>query len=128
MDEAEQVVDLVATKKYDARLIDYNNDSTTTFANVQAFFRTLEDRLVAHGTSDLADTYDDVEIEIYAGGTGVIRTYAGWFPVSGFTAQGSTVRFQIDTAEEVPANALDREILQHAAAIITSDAVWNRSR
>jgi hypothetical protein len=127
MDEAEQVVDLVAGKKYDARLIDYNNAPTTTFEDVRAFFRMLEDRLVAHGTSDLADTYDDVEIEIYTGGTGVIRTYNGWFPVSGFTGQDSRVRFQIDTAEEVPANALDREILQHAAAIITSDAVWNRS-
>ncbi|HEY6358526.1 MAG TPA: hypothetical protein VIX35_09800 [Vicinamibacterales bacterium] len=127
MDEAEEVVDLVAGKKYDARLIDYNNAPTTTFADVHAFFRALEDRLVTHGTSDLADTYDDVEIEIYAGGTGVIRTYSGWFPVSGFTAQDSRLRFQIDTAEEVPANALDREILQHAAAIITSDAVWNRA-
>lgn len=127
MDEAQQVVDLVAAKKYDARLIDYNNDPKTTFADVHAFFRMLEDRLVAHGTSDIADTFDDVEIEIYTGGTGVIRTYAGWFPVSGFTGQDSRFRFQIDTAQEVPANALDREILQHAAAIITSDAVWNRA-
>jgi hypothetical protein len=127
MDEAADVVDLVAGKKYDARLIDYNNAPTATFADVHAFFRMLEDRLVARGTSDLADTYDDVEIEIYAGGTGVIRTYNGWFPVSGFTGQDSRVQFQIDTTQEVPANALDRQILQHAAAIIASDAVWNRA-
>ena len=89
MDEAAQVVDLVAGKKYDARLIDYNNAPTTTFEDVHTFFRMLEDRLVTHGTSDLADTYDDVEIEIYSGGTGVIRTYAGWFPVPGFTGISS---------------------------------------
>src|SRR6202011_4135694 len=39
----------------------------------------------------------------------------------------STLRFQIDTAQEVPPNALDRQILQHAAAIITADSVWNRA-
>ena len=27
----------------------------------------------------------------------------------------------------MPANAVDREILEHAATIITSDAVWNRA-
>jgi hypothetical protein len=57
----------------------------------------------------------------------VIRTYAGWFPVSGFDARDSTLGFQIDTAQEVLPNGLDREILQHAAAILTSDAVWNRA-
>ena len=127
MYEAPRVVGLVTVKKYREPLMDYNNDSTTTFANVQAFFRALEDRLVKQGTADLEQSSDDVEIEIYAGGTGVIRTYAGWFPVSGFAIADSTVRFQIETAQQVPPNGLDRELLQHAAAIITADSVWNRA-
>jgi len=127
MEEATKAVALVTAKKYATPLSDYNNDTTTTFADVQAFFRVLQDQLVKHGTSDLEENFDAVEIEIYPGGAGVIRTYAGWFPVSGFAEQDSILQFQINTAQEVPPNELDREILQHAAAIITSDAVWNRA-
>jgi hypothetical protein len=47
MQEARFVIDDVAPnrKTYHHRLMDYNNDPTTTFANVQDFFRRLEDRL-----------------------------------------------------------------------------------
>lgn len=127
MEEATKTVGLVTAKKYAAPLTDYNNDPATTFADVQAFFRLLQDQLVKHGTSDLEENFDDVEIEIYSGGTGAIRTYDGWYPVSGFDARDSMLRFQIDTAHEVLPNELDREILLHAAAILTSDAVWNRA-
>jgi hypothetical protein len=57
----------------------------------------------------------------------VARTYAGWFPISGFGVTNSTIRFQLSGKKEVPPNAVDREILEHAARIITSDAVWNRA-
>jgi len=127
MEEATKAVALVTAKKYATPLSEYNNDTTTTFADVQAFFRVLQDQVVKHGTSDLEDNFDAVEIEIYTGGVGVIRTYAGWFPVSGFAERDSILHFQIDTAQEVPPNELDREILQHAAAMFTSDAVWNRA-
>jgi hypothetical protein len=68
-----------------------------------------------------------VEIEIYDGGTGVLRTEYGWFPVSAFDARASTLTFQVDSAHAVLPNALDREILQRAAAVLSSAAVWNRS-
>jgi hypothetical protein len=124
--EARQLVGLVATKKYAARLIDYNNDPATTFENLQRFFKTLEDRVMKNGPADLDESTDDVEIEIYTGGTGVIRTYNGWYPVTGFALKDSALQFRFDHDNEVPANDLDRQILQRAAAIITSDAVWNR--
>jgi len=128
MTEARQTVGQMTTKKYSARLIDYNNDSLTTFADLQKFFSVLHDRLIARKPSDLADEAgDSVEIEIYRNGTGVIRTYAGWYPVSSFAIRDSVVRFKIDTANEVPPSALDRKILERAATIITSDAVWNRA-
>jgi hypothetical protein len=127
MYEAQQVVGLVTAKKYATPLIDYNNDPTTTFVEVQAFFHVLRDRLLKRGTSDLNESFDAVEIEIYSGGAGLIRTYAGWFPVSGFTARDSMLQFRIDTAKQVPASGLDREVLKNAATIITSDSVWNRA-
>jgi len=194
MIEARQVADFVAVRKYPEerrnvhpRLTDYNNDATTTFADVQAFFRILENRVVkllaspeatqpqrlstcrfhpltdrwegscgsmfgqspiftiARATSittgmwrkdaqptsvwagSMADPDAPIEIELYAGGAGVMRTEYGWFPVSAFDAGGSTLTFQVDAAHEVAPNALDREIVRRAAAILTNDAVWNRA-
>jgi hypothetical protein len=127
MDEARQTVAVVTPKKYSARLIDYNNDSTTTFADVQKFLHLVRDRVLANAASDFGKSSDDVEIEAYAGGTGVIRTYTGWFAISGFAATDSTMRFQMDISNEIPPSALDREILKRAAATISSDAVWNRA-
>jgi roadblock/LC7 domain-containing protein len=127
--EAEKLVGVVAANvmKYDDRLVDYNNDPSTTFAAVQAFFKALEDRVITNGAADLDDATRDVEIETYANGTGLIRTYRGWFPVVNYAVQGSSPRFQIDLKAEVPPNDLDRQIIQRAAALITSDAVWNRA-
>jgi hypothetical protein len=125
--EAKQVIDEVAAKKYSARLVDYNNDPGTTFADLQRLFRMVEDRVLTRGAADLDKSAEDVEIEIYTGGTGVARTYAGWFPISGFRITDNAIRFQLDGKREVPPNAVDREILERAATIITSDAVWNRA-
>ena len=127
MHEARQVVNLMTTKKYSARLVDYNNDPETTFADLQKFFRLVEERVRKEGAADLDRSTDDVEIEIYAGGTGVARTYAGWFPVAAFRVSDGAIQFQLDGKHEVPPNAVDREILDRAASMITSDAVWNRA-
>jgi hypothetical protein len=47
MQEARFVIDEIAPnrKNYHHRLMDYNNDPTTTFADTQKFFRLLEDRI-----------------------------------------------------------------------------------
>ena len=125
--ESRHGVEVVARRKASDQLIDFNNDSTTTFDDVKAYFRALESRVLSEGAADLDGAADEVEIEIYSGGKGVIRTYNGWFPVSGFSMRDSAMRFQIDTTKEVPPNALDREILVRAAEIISSDTVWNRA-
>jgi hypothetical protein len=125
--EARYGVETVSHRKSPDPLIDFNNDSTTTFDDVRSFFRVLEDRVSKRGASDLDKTADSVEIEIYHDGNGIIRTYNGWFPVTAFSARGSTLRFRMDTVHQVPPNALDREILQRAAKILVSDAVWNRA-
>ena len=45
--EARLVIDEIAPnrKNYNHRLKDYNNDPTTTFADIQKFFRLLQDRI-----------------------------------------------------------------------------------
>jgi len=46
LQQARRLVDAIAPGKYkNARLVEFNNDSTVTFANLQSFFRTLEDRV-----------------------------------------------------------------------------------
>ena len=128
LQQARRLIDSIAPGKYrNARLGEFNDDSTVSFADVQAFFRSLEARVAKATSADLAGSSDDVEIELYDGGTGVIRTYNGWYAVSGFSAKDSTIRFQVDTAKEIEPNALDREILMRADALLSSDAVWNRA-
>jgi hypothetical protein len=127
MQAARQSVSAVSTKKYSARLIGFNNDSSTSFADVQNFFRILENRLAHASPSDFVASGDSVEIEIYAGRTGVIRTFDGWFRVSDFDARDSTLRFAIDTTSQIAASALDRKIIERADAILVSDAAWNRA-
>jgi hypothetical protein len=45
MQEARITADLMAPKKYAARLVDYNNDPGTSFQDIQEFFRILKNRL-----------------------------------------------------------------------------------
>jgi hypothetical protein len=123
-----RVIAQVTTRTYQDRLQEFNNDPATTFADLQVYFHVLEDALRKLTVADISDQAGDaVEAEVYKGGTGVIRTYAGWYPVSGFEIRDSVMRFRIDTVEEVPPSALDKKILERAATIITSDAVWNRA-
>ncbi|HEY3932983.1 MAG TPA: hypothetical protein VGL65_00025 [Gemmatimonadales bacterium] len=125
--EADQVVGGMTSKQYDVAVIGFNNDSATTFADVQTFFRRLRERVVAQAVADLPGAADAVEIEIYADSTGVIRTYAGWFAISQVASPDSSLRFTVDTVLTIPPSPLDRQILERAATIITSDSVWNRA-
>jgi hypothetical protein len=56
----------------------------------------------------------------------VLRTEFGWFPVSHFRA-GATLKFKLDPSHAIAANELDRKIVERAAAILSTDLVWNRS-
>jgi hypothetical protein len=125
--ESRHGVEMVSRRRGPDQLIDFNNDSTTTFDDVRSFFRTLETQVLENGAADLDRSSDDVEIEIYAGGTGVIRSYNGWFPVTAYSRNGSSLHFKMDTLNQIPAGALDREILERAAKILASDSVWNRA-
>jgi hypothetical protein len=67
-----------------------------------------------------------LELEIYAGGWGVLRTEYGWFPATHF-ASSPTLTFDLDASHEVTPNALDKKIVQRAAEILSTQAAWNRA-
>lgn len=74
----------------------------------------------------MTDPASAIELEIYPGGSGVLRTELGWFPVTEFAAKNKALTFSLDTSRPVPPNELDRRIVERAAAILSSDGVWNR--
>jgi hypothetical protein len=67
-----------------------------------------------------------LELEIYAGNWGVLRTVYGWLPVNGFEVD-SAMSFDLDSRHEVKPSALDLEIVKKASAILSTEAVWNRA-
>ena len=67
-----------------------------------------------------------LELEIYAGGWGVLRTEYGWFAVTQF-ASSATLSFDLDASHEVKPNALDQKIVREAAAILSTEGAWNRA-
>lgn len=68
-----------------------------------------------------------VEVEIYSGDSGVIRTEFGWYAVSRFATTPTVLRFQIDTSHEIAPNEMDRQIVQRAGALLSSASTWNRA-
>jgi hypothetical protein len=68
-----------------------------------------------------------VELEVYDGGPGALRTLFGWFPVSGLSVSAGELRFDVDAAHEVKPSGVDREIVRRAMKILASTAVWNRA-
>jgi hypothetical protein len=128
MDLVRALIDSVAPGKYRrARLVEYNNDSSVTLADLHALLHRAESIIARLQAAEMARAADDVEIEIYGANKGVIRTYSGWYDVTDFSANGNDVRFRVDTARQIAPNALDREIIQRADALLSSDAVWNRA-
>jgi hypothetical protein len=68
-----------------------------------------------------------VEIELYGEGVGAMRTLFGWFPVSHFASAKGALDIDIDSRHEVPPSGVDREIVQRAMKLLSSEAVWNRA-
>jgi hypothetical protein len=68
-----------------------------------------------------------IELEVYGGGGGVLRTEYGWYAVAKFSATPTSLTFQIDTSRAIAPNELDAEIVRRADALLASTAVWNRA-
>lgn len=112
------------------------------FGNKEA--TTLTGRMVRSlpggvGRSDLATTLMlvaelptrwgtwNLELEFY-GKNGVIRTPAGWRPVTLIGESGAaTLRFRITETTEVEPTDLDLRIVQRAAKILATEATWDKA-
>jgi hypothetical protein len=83
-------------------------------------------RAVWSGEMTDGDGTAPIQLEAYANG-GVFRTVYGWFYATNIVETPQGLRFDLDTTREVAPNDLDREIVQRAAAILSSEQVWNRN-
>jgi hypothetical protein len=66
-----------------------------------------------------------LELEIYTGDWGILRTAYGWFAVSKFRSSNTT-SFDLDHSREIQPNSLDQKIIRTAAGILSTEAAWNR--
>ncbi|HEY3812672.1 MAG TPA: hypothetical protein VGL66_05565 [Caulobacteraceae bacterium] len=88
-----------------------------------------EDRLaqrVYRGAFNEGKQASPLELEIYPGGWGILRTEYGWLPVTGFTASPD-LAFSLDPTHEIAPSALDERILMRALLIARQGADWNRA-
>jgi hypothetical protein len=70
---------------------------------------------------------EPMELDVYSGDSGVLRTVYVWFPVSGFVAAGSALNFKLDASQEVAPSALGLKIVQKTAEIPATEDAWNRA-
>jgi hypothetical protein len=69
-----------------------------------------------------------VELELYRGGSGILRPEGlTWLVVERASTTPDTLTFDVAASKTVPASDLDRAIIVRAAAILSSDAVWDRA-
>lgn len=68
-----------------------------------------------------------IQLQIYSGGSGILQTIYGWFPVTGYRATPMGFSFVLDGLREISPDALDARIIRRAAAILSNPAVWNRA-
>lgn len=68
----------------------------------------------------------NLEFEFF-GKDGVIRTQMGWHPVTVIAESPTTLRFRIVEDAKVEPNDLDRRVLERAAAILSTETVWDHA-
>lgn len=68
-----------------------------------------------------------VELEIYGGARGVLRTVFKWYPVSDFSQSARGVQFSVDSDAEVPPSPVDLDIIRRASRMLSNVSAWNRS-
>src|ERR1700733_2328517 len=103
MQEARFVIDDVAPNRnnYNHRLMDYNNDPTTTFADIQKVFGLLEDRIAKRLTEDPSKT----------------RSATDCSPAPNAPAPNTPT----------PVTKADLEIVKRVREILDSPSKWNRA-
>jgi hypothetical protein len=81
----------------------------------------------AGGMDDDDQPNDPIELEVYNGAWGILRTEDGWFPVTNFRSSPGKLLFNLYAFYQISPSALDRKIVQRAAAFLANAATWNRA-
>jgi hypothetical protein len=101
MQEARFVIDEIAPNRhYDHRLMGYNNDRTTTFADIQKVFRLLEDRIAKRLTEA---------------------------PSKAQSAAVQSAAVRANPPARPPVTKADLQIVKRAREILDSPSKWNRA-
>lgn len=107
---------------------------TSVWAGVEADSGYVDSTIWKNGAQvkakvKVANSYVDstIEIEIYADGSGVLRSQDGWFAIERFSLLPDQLKFQVNISQEVQPSKLDRDIITRASTILSSASVWNRA-
>ena len=57
----------------------------------------------------------------------MLRSETGWWLVSDFTRSADTLRFRLHSSKQAAPSGLDRRIIQRAAAMLATEAKWDRA-
>jgi len=69
-----------------------------------------------------------LELEVYAGGTGILRPEGQtWLPVTNLVMTADALDFDLDPDKTVPPSDLDRKVVVRASAILSSLSAWDRA-
>ena len=102
--------------------------SSTTSLKSGRYQKTIEPKAMYAGEMKIPAGTVPVEIEIYDGGTGILRPQGlTWLVVANAVTRSDVMEFTVDVAKTVPPSDLDREIITRASSILKSEAVWDRA-
>ena len=102
--------------------------SSATSLKSGRYQKAIEPKAIYAGDMKIPTGAVSVEIEIYDGGTGILRPQGlTWLVVSNAVTRSDVIEFTLDVAKTVPPSDLDREIVTRAASILKSEAVWDRA-
>ena len=102
--------------------------SSATSLKSGRYQKTIEPKAFFAGEMKIPAGAVPVEIEIYEGGSGILRPQGlTWLVVANAIIRSDVMEFTVDAARTVPPSDLDRDIIMRAASILKSEAVWDRA-
>jgi hypothetical protein len=102
--------------------------SSTPSLKSGRYQQSIEPKAIYAGDMKMPTGAVPVEIEIYEGGTGILRPQGlTWLVVANAVTRSDVMEFTLDVTKTVPPSDLDREIITRAASILKSEAVWDRA-
>ena len=104
------------------------NVSLATSMKTGRYQKNIEPTAIYAGDMRIQTGGVPVEIEVYAGGAGILRPEGlNWLVVVNVVSGSQALEFDVDPAKTVPPADLDRDIVTRAIAILSTESVWDRA-